>query len=92
MTQSVIPKKKEKIEYLLKKYGSDITIEEFKIDFKKEYPKDWQNIKRKYNKQVVIPKKKGKKAGPMPNPEQYLTNMYKVNFSTHNIDNKKHPH
>lgn len=80
MGSSVVVKKQEKLEELFNKYGVDISLDDFKKYFKKDYPKDWNTIQERYKEQVVIPKEKGKKVGPMPNPEQYLKNMYK-NFS-----------
>ncbi|PKE09619.1 hypothetical protein MRN59_10955 (plasmid) [Macrococcoides caseolyticum] len=78
MGQSVIPKKTEKINKLFQKYGKDISLEEFKDNFKKDYPKDWDRINKRYKEQVTIPKKNGKKPGPMPNPEKYLENVFNV--------------
>ncbi len=78
MGSSVVIKKQEKLEELFNNYGLDISLDDFKKHFKEDYPKDWDRIQKRYKKQVVIPKEKGKKVGPMAKPEQYLTNMYKT--------------
>lgn len=77
MAQSVVIKKQEKVEKLFKHYGLNITLQEFKDYFKSDYPKDWERIQKRYKKQVLIPREKGKKEGPMPHPEKYLDNIYK---------------
>lgn len=78
MAQSVVIKKQEKLEKLFNHYGTNITLQEFKINFKNDYPKDWERIQKIYKKQVLIPREKGKKEGSIPHPEKYLENMYKV--------------
>jgi hypothetical protein len=36
-------------------------LQEFKINFKNDYPKEWERIQKSYKKQVLIPREKGKK-------------------------------
>ncbi|WP_204190118.1 hypothetical protein [Mammaliicoccus sciuri] len=78
MAQSVVIKKQEKVEKLFNYYGLNISLQEFKDYFKSDYPKDWERIQKRYKEQVLNPREKGKKEGPMPHPEKYLENMYKV--------------
>jgi hypothetical protein len=51
-------------------------IQEFKAKFKDMYPKDWQHIISVYQKEERADTKH--KGHPMPEPEVYLDNTYKI--------------
>lgn len=76
MAQSVIVKKEEKIKSVFEAMKNIDDMNEFKQLFKSMYPKDWDKVKQRYN-QHERRDTKGK-GHPMPKPEQYLTNMFKV--------------
>lgn len=73
---AVITKKEEKAEAIITKMTNREDIEEFKILFKATYPEDYAKVIKVYNAE----KHKDKKGNghPMPHPETYLSNMYKV--------------
>jgi hypothetical protein len=73
---AVIVKKEEKVADVLSKMHDISDLTEFKTQFKKLYPKEWQNIIKTYNDEIRRDKKD--KGVPMPEPEQYLTNAYNV--------------
>lgn len=73
---AIITKKDEKITQILCELGDDCSFEEFSQKFIETYPGDWEKIKRTY-KQHEHRDKKGK-GHPMPEPEQYMKNMYNV--------------
>lgn len=75
MGKNVVPNKKEKVQRIFNK-NNNIDLESFKSYFKKDYPKDWDNIQKEYKKQVTIPRRNGKKGSSMPPPPQYLENMF----------------
>ncbi len=80
---SVVVKKAEKAEEILNKM-SDIKNEaEFKRLFKENYSDDWKKINAKYNKEERDTKPG--KTHPMPEPDTYLHNMYKVAVSKHKV-------
>ena len=78
MAHSVVVKKEEKVKHIFDLLGDDLTEENFKEKFKSIYPKDWQRIISTYNKHER--KTKTGKKHPMPNPEKYLSNMFKVYY------------
>lgn len=69
-------KKEEKVNKIFSEPGVDCTFEEFSHKFKEEYPDDWERINKVY-KQHEVRDKKGK-GRPMPEPSQYMKNMYNV--------------
>lgn len=81
MAHSIIAKKAEKAEKILKQMSDKDNEEEFKKLFRKLYPEDWEKIKRKYLKEER--KTKPGKSHPMPNPNTYLHNMFKTALSKH---------
>ena len=74
MGHSVIPKKKEKVKHIFELMDNNPSEELFIDLFIKNYPKDWENIKRTYYSEER--KSKGK-SHPMPEPYKYMSNMYK---------------
>lgn len=76
MAQAVVVKKQEKQENVLCQMTNRFDEEEFKKLFKEMYPDDWQRIKQKYAAEERKDEKG--KGHPMPHPEKYLSNMYKV--------------
>lgn len=75
MAQQVILNKQEKIERVLSEFDIVPNAREFAESFKSLYPDDWNKINARYNKHER--KNKGK-SHPMPHPEKYLENMFKV--------------
>lgn len=76
MAQSVVVKKEEKVNSIFAELGKDCSFEEFYASFKERYPDDWDRINKVYN-QHERHDKKGK-GHPMPEPNQYVKNMYNV--------------
>lgn len=76
MAQSVVVKKEEKVRNIFLEKGMDISEKEFIEVFKSLYPKDWERIVSRYNKEEE--KTKPGKKHPMPEPNKYLSNTYKV--------------
>ena len=75
MGSAVIVKKEEKVNAVLDAMTDTTNVEEFKEKFKSMYPKEWENVKRRYAEHESKDKKG--KGHPMPHPEKYLDNMYK---------------
>ena len=75
MAGALIVKKDEKIKTVWDALDGDITEQAFISKFKDMYPKDWERIKAKYKKEER--ETKPGKSHPMPNPDQYMKNMYK---------------
>ena len=75
MGAAVIVKKDEKVNAVLDAMADITSVEEFKAKFKTMYPKEWENVKRRYAEHESRDKKG--KGHPMPHPEKYLENMYK---------------
>lgn len=73
---AVVVKKEEKVHNVLSKMKDISSIDEFKALFKAMYPKEWMNICKVY--QAEKAKDTKHKGTPMPHPEKYLENMYKV--------------
>jgi len=78
---AVIPQKKEKFNAVYEMMVDKTDIDEFKQKFKETYPDDWDKINKEFKKEERQDKKG--KGHPMPNPEQYLVNMYKVGCKKH---------
>lgn len=76
MAQSVIVKKVEKVNSVFEAMKNIDDMNEFKQLFKSMYPKDWERVKQRYNQHEQTDTKG--KGHPMPKPEQYLANMFKV--------------
>lgn len=76
MSQSVIVKKDEKVQAVLAAMKNQDDFSEFSLLFKSMFPKDWERIIQRY-RQHELRDKKGR-GHPMPKPEKYLNNMFKV--------------
>lgn len=79
MAQSVILKKEEKMIAVFAAMQNKEDFNEFKEVFKSVYPSDWERVIKRY-KDHERRDTKGK-GHPMPEPEKYLSNMYKVYYS-----------
>lgn len=75
--RSVVVKKDEKVRSIFNEFGLEITLNDFKRIFKERYPKEWKNINDTFNRHEAK-QKPGKKRHPMPHPEKYLENAFKV--------------
>lgn len=73
---AVVVKRKEKVAAVFGAMSNLDDMQEFKVKFKEMYPKDWQHIISVYQKEERKDVKK--KGHPMPEPEKYLENAYKV--------------
>lgn len=73
---AVISKKEEKINKILETMEDKSDLNEFKHLFKSMYPDEWIKIQKTYSKEERNDKKH--KGHPMPHPEKYLENAYKV--------------
>jgi hypothetical protein len=82
MSKSVVVKKEEKVRKIFEEIGSDCSLNEFTEKFLKDYPSDWDRINKVYN-QHERKDVKGK-GHPMPEPDQYMKNMYNVGKIKHN--------
>ena len=73
---AVIIKKDEKAKAVIEKMTNPEDVEEFKTLFKQIYPDDYARIQKTY----IAEERKDKKGKghPMPHPETYLSNMFKV--------------
>jgi len=76
MAQSVIPKKEEKVKSVFQAMIEKSSLDEFKVKFKEMYPRDWERIISRYNEHERRDTKQ--KGHPMPEPEQYLKNMFNI--------------
>ena len=76
MAQSVIPKKEQKVKAVFDAIQNLDDMAEFKAEFKRMFPNDWERVKKVYAEHERRDVKG--KGHPMPEPEQYLNNMYKV--------------
>ena len=76
MAQSVVVKKEEKVTAVFAAMADKANMQEFKTLFKSMYPDDWRRIQQRYA-QHERKDTKGK-GHPMPEPEVYLANMFKV--------------
>lgn len=73
---AVVVKKAEKVHNVLSNMTDINSLDEFKNLFKAMYPKEWMNVCKVY--QAEKAKDTKQKGTPMPHPEKYLENMYKV--------------
>jgi hypothetical protein len=73
---AVVVKKEEKVNAVFAAMSDKDDIQEFKAKFKDMYPKDWQHIISVYQKEERADTKH--KGHPMPEPEVYLDNTYKI--------------
>lgn len=76
MARSVVPQKEKKVEAVFAALGSAHNEKLFIEKFKELYPKDWERINQVYQEHERRDNKG--KGHPMPEPEKYLSNMYKV--------------
>lgn len=79
---AVIIMKEEKINKVLEALADSQNEEVFKIKFKEKYPEDYAKIVKTYEKEERKDKKG--KGHPMPHPETYLSNMFKVAMNKKN--------
>lgn len=73
---AVVVKKEEKVAKVFEALGDKITEADFIEKFKEMYPKDWQRINQVFEEEER--KTKPGKTHPMPRPDIYMKNMYKV--------------
>ena len=83
---ALIVKKEEKIKALLEILGDKCTEDSFIEKYKEMYPNDWEKIMAKYRKEER--ETKPGKTHPMPHPDTYMKNMYKVAMSKKEAVNK----
>ncbi len=76
MAQSVVPQKEKKVEAVFAALGSNHSEKLFTEKFRELYPDDWERIKKVYIEHERKDKKG--KGHPMPEPNKYLSNIYKV--------------
>ena len=81
---AVIVKKEEKVNKIFDIMANVHDEQEFKDKFKQMYPDDWKRIISTYNKEERRDVKG--KGHPMPQPEIYLRNMYKVGLKKRKRD------
>ncbi|WP_432400970.1 hypothetical protein [Wukongibacter sp. M2B1] len=72
---SVIVKKEEKFRNVIENINGEITEEKFIIEFKDMYPEAWDRIVKKYNEHERLTKPG--KTHPMPEPNKYMSNVYR---------------
>lgn len=77
MGRAVIVKKEEKVKRIFQVMGNNVSEELFIELFKEHYPKEWENVKRTYNREE---RKSNGKPHPMPEPYKYMSNMYKIYY------------
>lgn len=73
---AVISKKDEKANMVIASMTDKQSEDEFKRRFKEMFPEDYVKIVKTYEKEERKTKKD--KSHPMPHPDKYLSNMYKV--------------
>lgn len=73
---AVVVKKEEKVAAVFAAMDNLDDMQEFKDKFKEMFERDWQRINSVYQKEERADTKH--KGHPMPQPEKYLENMYKV--------------
>ena len=73
---AVITKKDEKAQAVIARMSNPEDIEEFKELFKETYPDDYTKMMNTFMAEERKDKKR--KGHPMPHPETYMSNMYKV--------------
>ena len=79
---AVITKKDEKAKAVIEQMTNREDIEEFKTLFKNAYPEDYAKIMKTFLTEERKDKKG--KGHPMPHPDTYLSNMYKVAMKKNN--------
>ena len=84
MGTAVVVKKEVKVKLVLDSMTDITDVVGFKEKFKSMYPKDWENIKRRYLEHESGDKKG--KGHPMPHPEKYLENMHKTAIKKYSED------
>lgn len=84
---AVVTKKEEKAETIIWMMTNRDDVEEFKKLFKEAYPEDYAKIFRVFNAEERKDKKG--KGHPMPRPNIYLNNMYKVAVKKMNSQTKE---
>ena len=73
---AVVVKKEEKVAKVFEALGDKISETDFIEKFKEMYPEDWQRINKVFKDEER--KTKPGKTHPMPHPDIYMKNMYKV--------------
>ncbi|TEB17514.1 hypothetical protein Psfp_00386 [Pelotomaculum sp. FP] len=73
---AVVVKKEIKVKTVFAAMDNPSDMQEFKVKFKELYPDDWKRINNVYQKEERRDTKG--KGHPMPEPEKYLENMFKV--------------
>lgn len=73
---AVITKKEEKAEAIIGRMANQEDVEEFKKLFRESYPDDYAKMFKVFNAEERKDKKG--KGHPMPHPDTYLSNMYKL--------------
>ena len=73
---AVFSKKEEKVTAIFEAMENINDEQEFNDKFKATYPDDWNKVKATFNKEERDTKPG--KNHPMPYPDIYLSNMYKV--------------
>lgn len=73
---SIIINKNEKVKKVFEVLNQISGEEEFITTFREKYPEDWQRILKRYDEHKRL-RKKGK-AYPMPEPNKYLGDIYKL--------------
>lgn len=84
---SVIKKKEEKVNKVFDSMPDIHDMQEFKNIFIEMYPDDWKRIISTYNKEERKDTKG--KGHPMPKPEIYMSNMYKVGLKKRQSEGEK---
>lgn len=80
----VVAKKEEKVNKVFDAMPDIHDMQEFKNIFMEMYPDDWKRIISTYNKEEHKDTKG--KGHPMPKPEIYLSNMYKVGLKKREME------
>jgi len=70
----IIQKKENKVASIFSELGIDVTYSEFLKEFQNKYPKDWENVKKRYIEHESL--NKPGKSHPMPRPEKYIEMAY----------------
>lgn len=73
---AVFSKREEKIRTVFDAMTDIDDMDDFKVKFKEMYPNEWNKIWTTFKKEEE--KTAEGKKHPMPHPEKYLENMYKV--------------
>ena len=77
--EKAISDKEKKFNYILYLYGQNLHPSDFASYFIKEYPEDWESIKRKYG--IHVSCSNGNNF-PMPKPYAYLKMLYSEHLNT----------